>query len=177
LNLIINKFITLCRIVYSVVYCLTTFLLYKKNHYTNYIAPTATVANKKQKNLGKRFVLRAFSQLRGDFECGDNVRFGFSCHVFGVTKMGNNIMVAPNCLIGGGHGTNLNGIPMIFQDCGEAKRIIIEDDVWIGGNSVILQGVTIKTGAVVAAGSVVTKDVPSNAIVGGNPAKILKYRN
>lgn len=52
----------------------------------------------------------------------------------------------------------------------------IEDDVWIGANSVILPGITIHKGAVVAAGSIVTKDVPEYAIVAGNPAKILKYR-
>jgi len=54
--------------------------------------------------------------------------------------------------------------------------IIVKDDVWIGYRSIILSGVTIGQGAVVAAGSVVTKDVPPYAIVGGNPAKIIKYR-
>ena len=52
----------------------------------------------------------------------------------------------------------------------------IEDDVWVGANSVILPGVTVHKGAVIAAGSIVTKDVPEYAIVAGNPAKILKYR-
>ncbi len=54
--------------------------------------------------------------------------------------------------------------------------IVVKDDVWIGINSIILSGVTINQGAIVAAGSVVTKDVPPYAIVGGNPAKIIKYR-
>lgn len=54
--------------------------------------------------------------------------------------------------------------------------VIIEDDVWIGANSVILPGVRIGQGAVVAAGSVVTKNVPSYALVAGIPAKIIKYR-
>jgi virginiamycin A acetyltransferase len=54
--------------------------------------------------------------------------------------------------------------------------IIIENDVWIGCNCTILDGITIENGAIVAAGSIVTKNVPSYAIVGGNPAKILKYR-
>ncbi len=54
--------------------------------------------------------------------------------------------------------------------------IVIKDDVWIGLNSIILSGVTINQGAIVAAGSVVTKDVPPYAIVGGNPAKVIKYR-
>ena len=54
--------------------------------------------------------------------------------------------------------------------------IIVEDDVWIGMNSIIMSGVRINRGAIIAAGSVVTKDVPPYAIVGGNPAKIIKYR-
>lgn len=54
--------------------------------------------------------------------------------------------------------------------------IIIKNDVWIGVNSTILDNITIGNGAVIAAGSVVTKSVPPYAIVGGNPAKIIKYR-
>lgn len=54
--------------------------------------------------------------------------------------------------------------------------IIVEDDVWIGENVVVMSGVTIGQGAIVAAGSVVTKDVEPYSIVGGNPAKLIKYR-
>ena len=54
--------------------------------------------------------------------------------------------------------------------------IIVKDDVWIGANSTILSGVTIGQGAIVAAGSVVTKNIPPYAIVGGNPARVIKYR-
>ena len=54
--------------------------------------------------------------------------------------------------------------------------IIISDDVWIGENAIILSGVHIGQGAVIAAGAVVTKDVPPYAIVGGVPAKVMKYR-
>lgn len=55
-------------------------------------------------------------------------------------------------------------------------RIKINDDVWIGMNSIIMSGVTIGKGAIIAAGSVVTKDVEPYAIVGGNPCKLIKYR-
>ena len=57
------------------------------------------------------------------------------------------------------------------------KPVTIEDNVWIGGKSIILPGITIHEGAVIGMGAVVTKDVPKGAVVGGNPAKILKYRN
>lgn len=53
---------------------------------------------------------------------------------------------------------------------------MVDDDVWIGHGAMVLSGVHIGQGAVIAAGSVVTKDVPSYAIVGGNPATLIKYR-
>lgn len=55
------------------------------------------------------------------------------------------------------------------------KPITIGDNVWFGGNCVVLPGVTIGNNVVVGAGSVVTKDVPDNAVVVGNPAKIIRY--
>lgn len=61
-------------------------------------------------------------------------------------------------------------------EAGSKGDIIVKDDVWIGQSAIILSGVTINQGAIVAAGSVVTKDVPPYAIVGGNPAKVIKYR-
>ena len=57
------------------------------------------------------------------------------------------------------------------------EKVIIGDGVWIGTSVIVLKGVKIGKGAVVAAGSVVTKDVPEYAVVAGNPARVLKYRN
>ena len=62
------------------------------------------------------------------------------------------------------------------SEAGTKGAIIIQDDVWIGTNAIICSGVTIGQGAVIAAGAVVTKDVAPYAIVGGNPAKLIKYR-
>jgi maltose O-acetyltransferase len=63
------------------------------------------------------------------------------------------------------------------QGRADLKSVVIEDDVWIGTRAIILPGVTVHHGSIIAAGAVVTKDVPEYAIVGGNPAKVIKYRN
>lgn len=73
------------------------------------------------------------------------------------------------------HGFDTRDIPTKIQDYYDAS-ITIEDDVWIGAGSIILAGVTIGKGAIIAAGSVVNNDVPSYAIVGGVPAKLIKMR-
>ncbi len=66
----------------------------------------------------------------------------------------------------------LNGAPEALSK----GDIIVGDDVWIGENAIILSGVNVGQGSVIAAGAVVTKDVPPYSIVGGNPASVLKYR-
>lgn len=111
-------------------------------------------------------------------EIGKNVQFGPYCHVAADVRLGDNILM-------GGHVYFVGKCDHIFdvpgqliwdgdrQNCGTT---IIEDDVWIGYNSIILSGVHIGRGSIVAAGSVVTKDVPSCEIWGGNPARKLRDR-
>lgn len=89
--------------------------------------------------------------------------------------IGNDVMMGPEVLI---YTTNHGmepGLPMRLQPLQPAP-VHIGNDVWIGARCIILPGVTIGDGAVLAAGAVITKDVPAYAIVGGVPAKILKYR-
>ena len=84
-------------------------------------------------------------------------------------------MIGPKTVIWGrDHGIDLD-MPMKHQEH-HKESILIEDDVWIGAQVTILKGVNVRKGAVIGAGSVVTKDVPKNAVVVGNPAKIVKYR-
>lgn len=99
--------------------------------------------------------------------------------------IGNFVSIANNVkfLLGGNHPyESFSTYPFKVLFWGEATEaqtkgaIIIEDDVWIGENALILSGVKIGQGAIIAAGSVVTKDVEPYSIVGGNPAKFIKYR-
>jgi acetyltransferase-like isoleucine patch superfamily enzyme len=78
-------------------------------------------------------------------------------------------------ILSANHSVPAIGLP--FPISGDSYgKIHISNDVWIGANCIITAGVTIGTGAVIAGGSVVTKDVPPNAIYGGVPAKLLKMR-
>ena len=96
--------------------------------------------------------------------------------------IGDHVMTGPGVtMITGGHRIDIQGRPMTSITNDEKlpendQDIIFEGDNWIGANVVILKGVTIGLGAVVAAGAVVTKDVPKYSVVGGVPAKVLKYR-
>jgi len=112
---------------------------------------------------------------------GDNSEIGLRNVLWGgketsILKIGNNVMIGPSVkLIAFNHGMEVSDIPMIYQDSID-KDIIIGDNVWIGANVVVTAGCTIGNGVVVAAGSIVTKDIPDNAICAGVPAKILKER-
>ena len=91
-------------------------------------------------------------------------------------KIGNYVMIGPKCsFLSVNHDFTDWKKPMIFQKL-SIQPIIIEDDVWIGANVTVLGGIKIARGAVIAAGAVVTKDVPAYAVVGGVPAKLIKYR-
>ena len=79
-----------------------------------------------------------------------------------------------DCLPEGGQSLKKTEVKRVEYDF--CKPVIIENDVWIGINAVIMDGVKVSNGAIVAAGAIVTKDVPPYAIVGGVPAKIIKYR-
>ncbi len=99
-----------------------------------------------------------------------------SCIQAGDLVIGANVMISPYVMITAtGHNFADVDTPMQVQGL-SSRKVSIEDDVWVGGKSIILPGVTVGRGSVVAAGSVVTRDVPPLAIVGGNPAKVIKYR-
>ncbi len=110
------------------------------------------------------------------------VKFGQSCQINENTfiqeaEIGNFVMIAPNvAIISSMHNCDRIDIPMIFQGETTNKKVIIEDDVWLGRNVLVMPGVKIGKGSIVAAGAVVTKDVPEYKIVGGVPARVIKDR-
>ena len=123
---------------------------------------------------------RASIRNANNIYIGENVRITMDCCIWAGENskiiFGDNVLVGPGVkMMSTNHGTVKEEGPMVFQTRME-KDIIIGSDVWIGSNAVILKGVTIGDGAIVAAGAVVTKDVESYAIVGGVPAKFIKYR-
>ncbi|MGD0548583.1 MAG: acyltransferase [Terracidiphilus sp.] len=97
-----------------------------------------------------------------------------------VIRIGNKVMFGPQVtVVGGRH--NTAEIGRFMTDVTEKRPeddlgVVIEDDVWVGTRAVILRGVTVGRGSIVAAGSVVTKNVPPYAIVAGCPARVIKFR-
>ncbi len=114
---------------------------------------------------------------------GDDVFIGRNCcfqSEHGIITIGNHVMFGPGVNIhGGNHSIDRTDIPMksVQKQPGQDGEVRICDDVWIAANAIILAGVTVGKGSVVAAGAVVTHDVPPMAIVAGVPAKVIRYRN
>lgn len=107
---------------------------------------------------------------------GDNFYAGFNCTILDMAevRIGDNCLIAPNVgIYTAGHNIN----PIYRHKTGFAKPITIGNNVWIGGHCAIIGGVEIGDNSIIAAGSVVTKDVPPNSIMGGNPAKKIKDIN
>lgn len=116
--------------------------------------------------------------LRCDYGCnitvGDTFYANYDCVFLDAAPItiGNNVLVAPRvCFYTAGHpiAPSVRNTGLEF-----AAPITVEDDVWIGGNVTVLPGVTIGRGTIVAAGSVVTKDLPAGVIAAGNPCRVLR---
>lgn len=107
-------------------------------------------------------------------EVGDNFFANYNCTILDVAKVkiGNNVLLAPNVAIyTAGHPVHPES-----RNSGYEYGITVEigNNVWIGGNVVITPGVTIGDNVVIGAGSVVTKDIPTNVIAAGNPCRVIR---
>lgn len=131
----------------------------------------------RQFRLGRYSVIESGACINnavGDVIIGDHTRVGLHNTVIGPVTIGSHVNLA--------QGITVTALNHNFSETGRrideqgisTNHVIIEDDVWIGANAVILPGVRIGTHSVVAAGAIVTKDVPSHSLVAGVPAKLIK---
>ena len=127
--------------------------------------------------LGRKSVIESYCCINnavGDVEIGDHTRIGIHCTVIGPVSIGNNVNLAQGITVTALNHNFTDTSRRIDEQGISTKPVVIGDDVWIGANAVILPGVTIGRHVVVAAGAVVTNDVPNICVVGGVPAKVIK---
>ena len=113
-----------------------------------------------------------------EIEIGDYSSLGLNCMIPFDLKVGKDVMMGPDVVIvGNNHRFDNRDIPMRLQGVTESPPVHIEDDVWIGARAIILPGIRIGKGAIIAAGAVITKDMPAYSICGGNPARVIRFRD
>lgn len=121
-------------------------------------------------------VLNAYN---GTIIVGDNSYVGPHSVIYGQgdVHIGNNVLIGPGAKIfSSNHSIQRTDIPMRYQE-DTLLKTTIADDVWLGADTVILGGVSIGKGAVIGAGSIVTRDIATYGIAVGNPARVIKFRN
>jgi len=145
-------------------------------------------------NKFRMFYVSKFMKVLSDYSSGgtienkvylaspSKVKIGKGCMInervfIQEAEIGDYVMIAPDCtLLSRSHKHDRLDIPMALQGELESKKVIIENDVWLGRNVLVMPGITIGEGSICAASSVVTKDVPPYSVVAGVPAKIIKSR-
>lgn len=129
------------------------------------------------KNVHKTFYMNKGCQISPDLIAGPYVFIGFDCVIYSKVTIGDYTMLAPEVkIVGGDHKFDKSGTPMIFSGREKQLETVIGKDVWVGTRTTIIRGIKIGNGAIIAAGSIVTKDVEAYTIVGGSPAKFIKNR-
>ena len=127
--------------------------------------------------LGDYSVVESFACINnavGDVIIGDHTRIGLHNTIIGPVIIGSHVNLAQGITITALNHNFDDSEKRIDQQGISTKEVVLEDDIWVGANAVILPGVTIGKHAVVAAGAIVTKDVPPHSLVAGVPAKVIK---
>jgi acetyltransferase-like isoleucine patch superfamily enzyme len=140
-----------------------------------FVSDLASVDNEELR-LGDRTYIAAGAYLTGSLRAGADCSINPYAVVRGRVVLGDGVRIgAHTSILGFNHTMSDPDVP-VFRQPLTARGIRVGDDVWIGSHVVILDGVTVGDHSVLAAGAVVTKDVPAGAIVGGNPAKHIRWR-
>ncbi len=126
---------------------------------------------------GKNVNIEHGAKISSKLSIADNSGIGVDSLCGGDITIGQDVMMGPECvIITRNHDFSRTDIPMRLQGYNEEEPVVIGNDVWIGRRVMIMPGVHIGNGCIIAAGAVVTKDVPDFAVVGGVPAKVIKFR-
>jgi len=128
-------------------------------------------------SIGEKSVVESFSCVNnavGDVVIGHHTRVGLHNTIIGPVSIGNHVNLAQGITVTALNHNFANPSRRIDEQGVSTTPVTIEDDVWIGANSVILPGVTVGTHSVIAAGAVVTRNVPPHTLVAGVPAKVIK---
>jgi acetyltransferase-like isoleucine patch superfamily enzyme len=128
-------------------------------------------------SLGDYSVIESYACINnavGDVMIGDHTRIGLHNTIIGPVIIGSHVNLAQGITITALNHNFEDSEKRIDEQGVSTSAVVIEDDIWIGANAVILPGVTIGHHSVVAAGAVVTKDVPPHSLVAGVPAKVIK---
>ena len=128
-------------------------------------------------SLGDYSVIESFACINnavGDVMIGDHTRIGLHNTIIGPVIIGSHVNLAQGITVTALNHNFEDSEKRIDEQGVSTSAVTIEDDIWIGANAVVLPGVTIGHHSVVAAGAVVTKDVPPHSLVAGVPAKVIK---
>ena len=141
------------------------------------VSPEAHIYEVQRAEVGDGVKIASHALLRRlELEMGDNCTVNSYAVLHGKIRIGSNVSIAPGAkLFGENH--NFSRIDIPFKQQGNVRKgITVGDDVWIGADVIIVDGVRVGSHVVLAAGAVVTKDVPDYALAGGNPARIIRDR-
>jgi maltose O-acetyltransferase len=159
------------------IYFLLNFLFFKSISFPFRKYKNSSIYHKGRIRFGKGVVVPEKAYISPlSLEVGDYCWLGVNSFICGKDKIGSYVSIGPNVVIPGAEHNIACGDRPIRRSGLIVKGTVIEDNVWIGANCVILDGVRIGSGSVIGAGSIVTKDVPPNKVVHGQAAGIRKER-
>jgi serine acetyltransferase len=129
------------------------------------------------KHVHKTFIMDGKSWISRDLIAHEYSFIGVECLIGPKVELGPYVMLGPRvAIVGADHRYDIAGTPMIFSGRPVLKKTVIESDAWVGYGAILMAGITVGRGSIIAAGAVVTKDVPPYQIYGGIPARKLAER-